>query len=232
MSLRLRRWSSTIGGSEEVQHLDDRWGSFKYLEVYLTEALYWKIHIHHFVRRTNQRIYHLRWLARFKISQKVLRTSSTGAVESLITGSIIPGLVWKHNGPRSEIVVQSGKVCTESHQDFSPWHQKHLHSEMQDQAKRIIKDFHHPGHLLSLLPSGKRYRILRDWGGVFILRELNEDTGWVCRTFKPHINTYITYWHRHYHILIYIYTYVGFIYIIDLFFILLLLVFLHCGTRN
>ncbi|MCI4377478.1 hypothetical protein PGIGA_G00204120 [Pangasianodon gigas] len=66
----------------------ERVRNFKYLGVHLTEDLSWTTHINSLVTRAHQRIYHLRRLARFRVSHRVLKAFYTGAVESLLSGSI------------------------------------------------------------------------------------------------------------------------------------------------
>lgn len=146
----------TIGGATV-----DRVSSFEYLGVYFTEDFSWKMHIDHLVRRGNQRIYYLQRLARFRVSKKVLRTFYTGAVESLLTGSIISwfGSTTDQDQKALTRVVRSAqKSIRTSLPDI-----KNIYIQRcRTRAKIIIKDFCHPGHnLLSLVPSGKYYCILR-----------------------------------------------------------------------
>jgi len=62
---------------------------------YITEDLTWTQHIDIQVRKTKQRLYHLRQLRKFQVSRRILQAFYAGVVESILTGSITSGwCVW------------------------------------------------------------------------------------------------------------------------------------------
>ncbi len=119
----------------------ERVSSFKYLGVNISEDLTWTTHIQTQVKKARQRLYHLRQLRKFRLTQCIsvwYGNSSNQDCKALqrvvrlaerISGSALPSL--------QDIYL---KRC-------------------KSRAAKIIKDSTHPGnHLFCLLPSGKRFR--------------------------------------------------------------------------
>ena len=92
----------------------ERISSFKYLRVHISEDLSWTIHTDTVVKKARQCLYHLRQLSRFKVSQRILISFHTAAIQSILTGAIS---VWYSNsscgGPTSPAEV--GEDCWADH---------------------------------------------------------------------------------------------------------------------
>ncbi len=69
----------------------ERVSSFKYLGVNISEDLTWTAHIQTQVKKARQRLYHLRQLRKFRVSPAILKTFYSGAIEGVLTLSV----VWK-----------------------------------------------------------------------------------------------------------------------------------------
>ncbi len=80
----------------------ERVSSFKYLGVNISEDLTWTTHIQTQVKKTRQRLNHLRQLRKFRVSPAILNTFYSGAIESAVTQCIS---VWHGNS--------SNQVCRE-----------------------------------------------------------------------------------------------------------------------
>ena len=74
--------------------LGERVSSFKYPRVHITEDLSWTVHTDTVVKKASQHLYHLRQLSRFKVSQRILISFHTAAIQSILTGAIS---VWYSN---------------------------------------------------------------------------------------------------------------------------------------
>ncbi len=72
----------------------ERVSGFKYLGVNISEDLTWTTHIQTQVKKSRQRLYHLRQLRKFRVSPAILKTFYSGAIESVLTQCIS---VWYGN---------------------------------------------------------------------------------------------------------------------------------------
>ncbi len=77
----------------------ERVSSFKYLGVNISEDLTWTTHIQTQVKKTRKRLYHLRQLRKFRVSPTILKTFYSGAIESVLTLSVV--WKWLQSGPQS-----------------------------------------------------------------------------------------------------------------------------------
>ncbi len=84
------------GGFQETEqrththhHRQDTWvNSFKFLSVHITEDLTWSAHTDAVLKKSHQRLFFLRWLRKFGMSPRILRSFYTCTVESILTGCI------------------------------------------------------------------------------------------------------------------------------------------------
>ncbi len=136
----------------------ERVSSFKYLGVNISEDLTWTAHIQTPVKKARQRLYYLRQLRKFRVSLAILKTSYSGAIESVLTQCIS---VWYDNVLNQDCKALKRVVRLAEHISGSdlPSLQDIYLKCCKSRAAKIIKDSTHPGnHLFILLPSGKRFR--------------------------------------------------------------------------
>ena len=132
---------------------------FKYLGVNLTDDLSWSNQTDALVKKSRQRLYHLRRLRTFGVSPRALQNFYTCTIESILTGSIT---TWYGNCTVQEqkalqrVVKTAGRITGGALPSIQDIYTRRCRSK----SKRILEDNSHPAHgLFVLLKSGKRYRI-------------------------------------------------------------------------
>ncbi len=139
----------------------ERVSSFKFLGVHITEDLTWSAHTDAVLKKAHQRLFFLRRLRKFGTSPRVLRSFYTCTVESILTGCIT---AWFGNSTTGKRRALQRVVRTARHivGGELPSLQDIYTRRCTRKPRRIIKDSSHPSHsLLSLLPSGRRFRSIR-----------------------------------------------------------------------
>ncbi len=139
----------------------ERVSSFKFLGVHITEDLTWSAHTDAVLKKAHQRLFFLRRLRKFGTSPRILRSFYTCTVESILTGCIT---AWFGNSTAGNRRALQRVVRTARHivGGELPSLQDIYTRRCTRKARRIIKDSRHPSHrLLSLLPSGRRFRSIR-----------------------------------------------------------------------
>ncbi len=139
----------------------ERVSSFKFLGVHITEDLTWSAHTDAVLKKAHQRLFFLRRLRKFGTSPRILRSFYTCTVESILTGCIT---AWFGNSTAGNRRALQRVVRTARHivGGELPSLQDIYTRRCTRKARRIIKDSSHPSHrLLSLLPSGRRFRSIR-----------------------------------------------------------------------
>ncbi len=112
-------------------------------------------------KKAHQRLFFLRRLRKFGTSPRILRSFYTCTVESILTGCIT---AWFGNSTAGNRRALQRVVRTARHivGGELPSLQDIYTRRCTRKARRIIKDSSHPSHsLLSLLPSGRRFRSIR-----------------------------------------------------------------------
>ena len=108
------------------------------------------------VKKAKQHVYHLRQLSRFKVSQRILISSYSAAVQRILTGAIS---VWYGNSScENQRALQRVTRTAERSMGTTlpPLHDLHI-TRCANRARRIIKDPHHPcNKLFVTLRSGRR----------------------------------------------------------------------------
>ena len=134
---------------------------FKYLGVHLTKDLSWSMHTDALVKKSRQRMYHLRRLSTFGVSPLALRNFYTCTIESILTGSIT---AWHGNCTVQDqkalqrVVKTAGRITG----GVLPSIQDIYTRRCRSKTRRILEDNSHPAHgLFQLLKSGKRYQSLK-----------------------------------------------------------------------
>ncbi len=121
----------------------ERVSSFKYFGVNISEDLTWTAHIQTQVKKTRQRLYHLRQLRKFRVSPAILKTFYSGAIESVLTQCIS---VWYSNASKQDckalqrllrLVERISGSALPSLQDI-------YLKRCKSRASKIIKDSNHP----------------------------------------------------------------------------------------
>ncbi len=136
----------------------ERVSSFKYLGVNISEDLTWTTHLQTQVKKSRQRLYHLRQLRKFRVSSAILKTFYSGTIESVLTQCIS---VWYGNISNQDCkALQRVVYLAERISGSALLSLKDIYLKCcKSRAAKIIKDSNHPGnHLFILLPSGKRFR--------------------------------------------------------------------------
>ncbi len=139
----------------------ERVSSFKFLGVHITEDLTWSAHTDAVLKKAHQRLFFLRRLRKFGTSPRILRSFYTCTVESILTGCIT---AWFGNSTAGNRRALQRVVRTARHivGGELPSLQDIYTRRCTRKARRIIKDSSHPSHrLLSLLPTGRRFRSIR-----------------------------------------------------------------------
>ncbi len=139
----------------------ERVNSFKFLCVHITEDLTWSTHTDAVLKKAHQRLFFLRRLRKFGTSPRILRSFYSCTVESILTGCIT---AWFGNSTAGNRRALQRVVRTARHivGGELPSLQDIYTRRCTRKARRIIKDSSHPSHrLLSLLPSGRRFRSIR-----------------------------------------------------------------------
>ncbi len=136
------------------------WRGCGYLGVNISEDLTWTTHIQTQVKKSRQRLYHLRQLRKFRVSPAILKTFCSGTIESVLTQCIS---VWYGNSYNQDCKALQRVVRLAERISGSalPSLQDIYLKCCKSRAVKIIKDSIHPGNsLFILLPSGKRFRSL------------------------------------------------------------------------
>ncbi len=139
----------------------ERVSSFKFLGVHITEDLTWSAHTDAVLKKAHQHLFFLRRLRKFGTSPRIFRSFYTCTVESILTGCIT---AWFGNSTAGNRRALQRVVRTARHivGGELPSLQDIYTRRCTRKARRIIKDSSHPSHrLLSLLPSGRRFRSIR-----------------------------------------------------------------------
>ena len=146
----------SINGSE-VEIVD----SFKFLGVHISNDLKWVTHVDVIVRKAQQRLFFLRRLRSFRVSQGLLVKFYRAVVESVLTLSIA---VWYGNTTvddrrRLNRVVNTASAIIGCK---LPALDKLYASRVLKKSRSIINDDFHPANdLFELMRTGKRYRTIR-----------------------------------------------------------------------
>ena len=156
VDFRLNREAPTpiIINGAEVEIVDN----FKYLGVHISKDLKWHLNCTSIVKKAQQRLYFLRCLKKAGVSTKTQTNFYRSTVESLLTANIATWYGSCSDEDRTLInrVVRTAKriigVDLPSVADI-------YRQRCCDRALKIFRDPSHPGKgLITLLPSGRRYR--------------------------------------------------------------------------
>ncbi|KAL7878838.1 hypothetical protein AOLI_G00098120 [Acnodon oligacanthus] len=135
----------------------ERVSSFKFLGVHISEKLIWTEHTTQVVKKAQQCLSHLRWLKKFGMNPRILRTFYTCTVESVLTGSIT---TWYGNCTATDRKALQRVVRIAQH--ITRVQLPNLLDLYTSRCLRIQKDSTHPSHCLFLqLLSERRYRSIK-----------------------------------------------------------------------
>ncbi len=133
--------------------------SFRFLGTTISHDLKWDNHIESMVKKTQQRLYFLRQLRKFKLPQELLIQFYSAIIESVLCTSIT---VWFSSATKADLrrlrrVVQTAERSIGT--TLSTLQELHS-SRVSKRAGKITLDSSHPAHsLFELLLSGRRYRV-------------------------------------------------------------------------
>ena len=134
---------------------------FKFLGTIISNDLKWQDNVTATVKKANKRLYFLRLLNTFNINLNIMNTFYSSIIESILTFSIIvhySSLTTQQRNSLTSVVLKAQKIIGSELPALSSLYRTRL----QRRAQRIIQDSTHPAHnLFELLPSGRRYRVIR-----------------------------------------------------------------------
>ena len=144
-------------GGQEVEMVD----TFKFLGTTISSSLTWEDNTSAVVKKAHQRMYFLRRLRRFGVSQKLLVSFYRAVIESVLTFSVTvwyKGLTQEEKNRLDRVVKTAERIVGCKLPSLgSIYHQRVI-----SRSQKIIADPSHPArNLYCLLPSGRRYRCLR-----------------------------------------------------------------------
>ncbi|KAI4872906.1 hypothetical protein NFI96_001928 [Prochilodus magdalenae] len=134
--------------------------NFKFLGVHISEDLTWSLNSSTMVKKAQQRLYFLRSLKKAHLCPRILVDFYRCTIESILTNCIS---VWYGSCSASDRkalqrVVKTAQRITGTQ---LPTTESVYQKRCLSRARSSIKDPSHPNHkLLTLLPSGRRYRSL------------------------------------------------------------------------
>ena len=144
-------------GGQEVEMVD----SFKFLGTTISSSLTWEENTTAIVKKAHQRIYFLRRLRKFGVSQEILVSFYRALIESILTFSITVwygGLSQEDKNRLDRVVKTAEKIIGCKLPPLSGIY----HQRVVSRSKKITADQTHPAsHLYCPLPSGRRYRSLK-----------------------------------------------------------------------
>ena len=135
--------------------------SFRFLGSIMASSLKWEDNVTTIRKKAQQRLYFLRQLRKFKVSQQVLLQFYRAAIESVLTFSISTWYGSTSHQERNELdrIVDTASKIIGCH---VPSLQVIYEKRLLRRASHIVSDLHHPAnHLFQQLPSGKRYRAIK-----------------------------------------------------------------------
>ena len=139
----------------------DRVKSFKFLGITISQDLKWELNIMALLKKAQQRLYFLRQLRKFRLSRTMMTQFYTAIIESILTHSIItwfPAATVKDLAKLQRVIRAAERVIGRPLPSLKSLHD----SRALRRARKIMADPSHPGHsLLTLLPSGRRMRLLK-----------------------------------------------------------------------
>ena len=153
------------GGTHTPIHINgmvvERVTNFKFLGVHISDDLSWTLNTSTLVKKSHQRLFFLRRLKKAHLSPQILVNFYRCTIESILTNCIS---VWYGScsvADRKSLqrVVKTAQRITGS---TLPTIEAVQRKRCLRRARSIAKDSSHPSHrLFALLPSGRRYRVLR-----------------------------------------------------------------------
>ena len=160
----------------------ERVSTFKFLGTHISEDISWSANTSAVVKKAQQRLHFLRVLKRNKLEEKLLVTFYRSTIESVLAFSItvrLAGCTVADRKRQQRVIWSAEKTIGSPLPSFDDI----ASSRCISRTKKIIRDHLHPGHhLLSLLPSGRRYRSLNSRTN----RLNNSFFPWTIRTLNTH----------------------------------------------
>ena len=135
--------------------------SFRFLGTVISKDLKWELNISSLTKKAQQRMYFLRQLRKFHMTQRMMVQFYTAIIESILTTSIIiwfPYSTVKDRAKLQRVIRSAERVIGCNLPSLEDLHD----SRALKRASKIMADPAHPGNsLIDLLPSGRRLRLPR-----------------------------------------------------------------------
>ncbi len=140
----------------------ERVSSFKFLGVHITEDLTWSAHTDAVLKKAHQRLFFLRRLRKFGTSPRISGPSTPALWRASWPAVSPPGMETAPLATAGSAKGRANWPATLLEVSFPPSRISTPGGCTRKARGRIIKDSSHPSHrLLSLLPSGRRFRSIR-----------------------------------------------------------------------
>ena len=135
--------------------------TFKFLGTTISRYLKWNESIEATIKKAHQRVFVLRQLKKFNVSQSVLTQFYCAAIESILTFSVTVSYSSARHQDKDKLDRRVRTASETIGSDLSSIASVYyLRSDRK--LKAIVQDTPHPAnHLIHPLPSGHRYRIMR-----------------------------------------------------------------------
>ncbi len=139
----------------------DQVSSFRYLGTVIDNKLSFSENTSFVCKKAHQRLYLLRKLKSFRVSDHILESVYRSLIESILTFNVI---VWfglltvKDKARLARVIKIASKVVGVQQKQLSDLHA----SAIRKKACRIMQDVSHPlNHCFEMLPSGRRLNVPR-----------------------------------------------------------------------
>ncbi len=139
----------------------ERVSDFRFLGIHMEDNLTWSVNTTIIIKAAQQRLHFLRILRNYQLTQNLLVSIYRCSVESILTYCIC---VWFSSCTAAERKALQRIITTAQKVIGCPLpSMEELNSSCcLLKAQKILKDPSHPGQsLFELLPSGRRYRVLK-----------------------------------------------------------------------
>ena len=167
LDLNVTKTKELVLGNTPILNLDpvvinntnvERVSCFRYLGTHIDNKLNFSIHVDEVIKKCRQRIFLLRKLKSFDVSEKILKLIYMSLIESVISFNIVTWhnyLKLRQKNKLNSIIRMCNRIVGENNICVNELYIKSL----KRKARHCTSDLKHPlNAMFELLPSGRRYR--------------------------------------------------------------------------